>query len=104
MDIGKENKLFVVLLNYKVPIETIDEFRPAHLEFLDKYYEEKIFITSGRQTSQKGGVIIAKCSSFDSLSKILAEDPFSINNLAEFEIIEFNPTKYSKSFEKILKQ
>ena len=70
------------MLIYKVPLEKIDDFRSAHLAFLNIYYAKNFFIASGPQVPRSSGVIIAKSDNKDSLQKILAQDPFAINNLA----------------------
>jgi len=86
--------MFVIKLTYKKEIELIDKLRPAHLNFLDKYYEQEIFIASGRQIPLKGGVIIAVCQSKEKLEEIIKEDPFYKEEVADFEIIEFSPNKF----------
>ena len=101
MNKAKTN-LFVAILSYKVPLEKIDEFRAIHLDFLESYYQRGMFIASGPWVPRTGGVIIAKCDSKEDLQKILAQDPFAINELAIYEIIEFSPTKWSKEFEGIV--
>ncbi|MEH7106922.1 hypothetical protein [Bacillus sp. JJ1764] len=35
----------------------------------------------------------------DEVETIIKEDPFYINKIAEYEIIEFSPTKYAGGFE-----
>jgi uncharacterized protein YciI len=90
------SNLFVVILEYIVPIENIDSYRAEHLLFLDKYYQTGLLIMSGRQVPLKGGVIIAKAPSKEELQHILNEDPFAIHNLANYHIYEFTPTKYKE--------
>ena len=94
--------MFIIILTYIVDTPTIDLHRPAHLEFLDKYYANGIFVASGRQTPLTGGVIIARNTDKTSLEKILSEDPFAIHNLAEYQIYEFTPTKYIPAFKELL--
>ena len=93
--------LFVVILRYNVPLENIDILRGAHLEFLQKYYNENLFIVSGPQVPRNGGIIVAKCENKERLCEILANDPFAINNSATYEFIEFTPTKWLSQFEDI---
>lgn len=93
---------FVVILRYKVSLEKIDALRPLHLEFLQNCYDNGLFIVSGTQVPRTGGVIIAKSPDKTALNKLLAQDPFAINDLATYEVIEFTPTKWSKAFENIL--
>ncbi len=100
--INQQNNLFIVILSYKVPLEKIDAFRSDHLNFLSNCYTNDFFIVSGPQVPRNGGIIIAKCDSKDVLQKLLDQDPFSINDLATYEIIEFSPTKRSKEFESII--
>lgn len=98
----KKYNLFIVILSYKVPLEKIDEFRSAHLDFLNNYYAKNLFIISGPQVPRNGGIIIARCENKEDLQTVLAQDPFAINNLATYKIIEFLPTKLSDTFEGIL--
>ena len=94
--------LFIVILEYIVPIETIDSHRAEHLSWLNKYYQEGLFIVSGRQAPLKGGVIVAKAASKKVLQQILSEDPFAIHSLANYHIYEFTPTKYKDGLSDLL--
>ena len=84
--------LFIVILRYKAPLAQIDAMRSAHMDFLSHHYTTGSFIASGPQVPRQGGVIIAQCSSQEALQAILKQDPFAINHLADYEIIEFSPT------------
>lgn len=35
----------------------------------------------------------------EEVKAIISEDPFYINKIAEYEIVEFEPTKYADGFE-----
>lgn len=95
--------IFIAILTYKKPLDEVSKFRPAHLDFLDIYYKTGKFIVSGRQTPPVGGVILAHNVTKEELEAILKEDPFYINELADFEIIEFTPAKYAEKFETFIK-
>ena len=84
--------LFIVILRYKAPLAQIDAIRSAHVDFLSHHYTTGSFISSGPQAPRQGGVIIAQCSSQEALQAILKQDPFAINDLADYEIIAFSPT------------
>jgi uncharacterized protein YciI len=94
--------IFVIVLRYLVPIEDIDPHRPKHLEFLDEHYKAGRFIASGRQVPASGGVILARGSSRKEIEDITKNDPFAIHSLAEYQIFEFVPNKYSKEFEGVM--
>lgn len=90
--------MFLVVLSYKKPIEEIEKFLPDHISFLDRYYACEKLIFSGRRIPRVGGVILAKSESIDEVTKIIQEDPFYKNELADYELIEFTPTKYDVRF------
>lgn len=76
----------------------MDAYIPEHIAFLDKYYDLGHFIVSGRKEPRTGGIILAKAETREALERILSEDPFAKANLAEYEIIEFLPTKMAEAF------
>jgi uncharacterized protein YciI len=83
--------MYVISLTYLVDIDVMDEARPRHLEWLQKHYDADLFLASGRKTPAKGGVILARAMPREKLDQILATDPFALENLATYDIIEFDP-------------
>ena len=91
--------MFIIELTYKVPSSEIDANMAAHVTFLEKYYHSDHFLASGRKEPRDGGVIFAKASSRKRIEEIIAEDPFNINGLADYRIIEFKATKKNKGYD-----
>ena len=85
--------MFIIELTYKVPNEEIDRSLTAHRDFLEKYFTAGVFIASGAQVPRKGGIILAMASSRETVLSIIGEDPFYINGLSDYRIIEFNATR-----------
>lgn len=85
--------MFIVVLTYQAPIEEVDAHLKAHIEFLDQYYEEGVFLASGRRVPRVGGVILAEAESEEALRAIVDADPFLTSGVATAEIIEFAPTR-----------
>ena len=81
--------MYVISLTYKVELSQMDEARPLHLEWLKKHYDSGLFIASGRQNPPVGGVIIANQIPRAELDALLKTDPFAQQNLAEYDIVEF---------------
>jgi uncharacterized protein YciI len=94
--------MFVISSVYKKPMEFVDAHVKAHREFLDRYYEKGVFITSGPKEPRTGGIIIAKAGSRAELERIMAEDPFSVHGISAYEYTEFKATKSGKGLEKLL--
>ncbi|MBZ5858592.1 YciI family protein [Flavihumibacter profundi] len=91
--------MFIIELTYKVPPAEIDAAMVPHVKYLDKYYHKGIFLASGRQEPREGGIILAKASNRQEVEAIVAEDPFKINDLADYRIIEFKATKKIKAYD-----
>jgi uncharacterized protein YciI len=80
--------MFVVSLNYKVPLTEIDRLQAAHVEWLKACYADGIFVASGPKKPRTGGIIIAQCPR-EVLDARLAADPFAKANAADYDVIEF---------------
>ena len=85
--------MFIINLNYKVELEQIDQHLEAHVEFLNEQYDLGNFLASGRKVPRTGGVILSNVKSRMDLEKIIEKDPFKQNGLADYELIEFVPSK-----------
>lgn len=86
--------MFIAILTYKKPLSDVDRFLVAHREYLAKHYASGDFIASGPQTPRVGGVIMMKAASRAAVDAIIAEDPFYINDIADYQIVEFSPTMF----------
>lgn len=84
--------MFIVILTYKKPLSEVDRFLASHREYLATHYAVGDFIASGPQNPRVGGVIIMKADSREAVEAIIAEDPFHINGIADYRIVEFSPT------------
>jgi len=80
--------MFVVSLNYKVPLTEIDRLAPAHVEWLKACYAEGVFVASGPKKPRTGGIIIAR-GPRDVLDARLAADPFAKAGAADYDVTEF---------------
>lgn len=94
--------MYILLSKYIKPVEEIDKELENHIKYLDKYYALGKFICSGRRNLRIGGVIICKSENEEEVKEILKEDPFYSKKIAEYEIIEFSPTKYAEDFERFV--
>ncbi|EHN14639.1 YciI family protein [Clostridium sporogenes] len=94
--------MFIVNLTYVKPLEEVEKHLADHIKFLDKYYASNNFICSGRKNPRVGGIILCNAKNTEEIKEIISEDPFSKNNIANYEIVEFQPTKYVKSFKEFI--
>lgn len=94
--------MFVVSLTYIRPLAEVDALLEQHRSFLERMYDAGVFLLSGRREPRTGGVILAQASSSAELSRLLAEDPFAIHDVASYEIMEFLPTMSAESLRHLL--
>ena len=92
--------MFIILLNYKVSVEEVDQFRPGHFKYLDKNYENGSFICSGPRIPRTGGVILCRAKSQEEVLAIIQDDPYLINDVVDYEIINFRTAHLAEGFEK----
>ena len=88
--------MFIITLRYKVSLEKITKHREKHLTYLDLFYKSGNLIMSGRMDPPTGGVIVANFESMNEVDNFITNDPFYVQNLVEYDIINFTPTKISK--------
>ena len=93
--------MYIVSLNYIKEVSEVEKHLEEHIKFLEKYYEMGKFICLGRKNPRTGGVILLNAESLSEVEKIILEDPFNINEIAEYEITEFFPTKYTRTHLKL---
>lgn len=86
--------MFIAILIYNKPLEEADCFLQAHREYLAKHYVAGDFIASGPQTPRVGGVIMIKADNREAVDAIIIKDPFHINGIADYQIVEFIPTMF----------
>nr|WP_298996639.1 YciI family protein [uncultured Allomuricauda sp.] len=85
--------MFIINLTYKTELERVDQFLEEHIEYLNEHYELGHFLASGRKVPRTGGIILSDVQSKSKLENIIAKDPFKQNELADYELTEFVPSK-----------
>ena len=86
-----------------MPLEKVDQFLNQHNEYLDKHYALENFLASGRKVPRTGGIILSKIHDKAEVERIIEKDPFKINDLADYELIEFIPGKTSEEMKFLMK-
>lgn len=86
--------MFIAILTYKKTLSEVDRFLQAHRNYLAEHYAAGDFIASGPQLPRVGGVIMIKAESRTEVDSIIAKDPFNINSIADYQIVEFTPTMF----------
>lgn len=94
--------MFVILLTYKKPLSEVERYLPDHRVYLDRHYADGTFLCSGAQVPRTGGVILCRAADRAAVEALMCEDPFRIHGVADYEVVEFSPTKHLPGFEAFL--
>ncbi|MEU4266504.1 YciI family protein [Streptomyces sp. NPDC026092] len=89
--------MFVLELTYTGPVERADALLDAHVEWLDAQYAAGVFIASGRKNPRDGGIVLAAGVDRAEIEKIVAADPFTVENVCTYRITEFYATKTAEA-------
>jgi uncharacterized protein YciI len=93
--------MYVVSLTYKVPEEIVEFHLPGHVEWLQAAFDEGVFMVAGRKIPRTGGLLLSNADRAV-LDASLAKDPFYVNGVADFEVMEFHANRVAPGYENLL--
>jgi uncharacterized protein YciI len=83
--------MFIVLLTYVKSADEVEAMRGEHRAWLAQGYAAGHYLGWGPQEPRNGGVVFAKGQSKAQVAERYAADPFVVNGIATFEVVEFAP-------------
>ena len=92
--------MFLIIVDYKKPLEEVERYLAEHRAFLDRYFAQGELLCTGPQNPRTGGVIVLKAADRAEAEAFTQKDPFFRHVIADYTIVEFEPTKYLPGFEK----
>ena len=94
--------MFIINLTYIDQLEVVEKHLQEHINFLNHYYAEGLFIASGRKNPRTGGIILMQGKNKEVVQEIIRQDPFYKNKIAQYDIIEFEVSKYCPELKTLL--
>jgi uncharacterized protein YciI len=85
--------MFVVLLRFSVNQDKAGQLVESHKEWLQRGFDEGVFLLAGLLQPKLGGAILAHNASLSELQKRVSEDPFVKEQVVSPEILEFTPSR-----------
>jgi uncharacterized protein YciI len=79
----------LILINYVVALDEVDRHMQPHIDWLERGYDQGLFLLSGRRNPRTGGVIVSRGHKAE-VEALAASDPFVTSGAATIEVIEFN--------------
>lgn len=84
--------MFLIMLTYTAPLDTIDALKDDHYRNPDGLFAKGMVQMAGRLEPRTGGLIIAE-GSRSAIDAAIASDPFVVSGAAEVQITEFHRTR-----------
>ena len=94
--------MFLVEVTYKKSISEVDRMLVAHRNYLESHYQRGNLIFSGPQNPRIGGMILTRFKNRAEVEDFTRLDPFCLEGIASYRIIEFDPVKHDSQFKVFL--
>jgi len=88
-DMGEMKMKYYAVFLPVISIEKSQQFRPQHLEYLDKLRDEGRIFANGKFSDGSGGLVIYIAESTDEAIELARRDPFVANGARGYEIHEW---------------
>jgi len=85
--------MFVILLTFSENKSKAGDFMAGHNQWIQKGFDESVFLLVGSLQPNRGGSIIAYNTSLTELQTRVNDDPFVVENIVSSEILEIEPKK-----------
>jgi len=85
--------MFVVLLRFSANKSRAGEFMQAHNEWLQRGFDDGIFLLAGSLLPGQGGSVMAHNCSLPDLQQRINDDPFVAEDVVRAEILEIQPSR-----------
>jgi uncharacterized protein YciI len=85
--------MFIVLLKFAANKSRASQFMEGHKAWIERGFEDGVFLMTGSLVPQQGGGILAHGASLAELQGRIAEDPFVAEGVVSAEVIEMTPSK-----------
>jgi uncharacterized protein YciI len=85
--------MYLALLTYTAPETEVDYALPDHSDWLRTQFTRGLFLLSGKGTGAADHVILTRSLLRGKLDAVLASDPFVVQRLARYDVIEFTATR-----------
>jgi len=85
--------MFVVLLRFSENRNKASEFMEGHNQWINRGFEDKVFLVVGSLQPGLGGAVLAHGESREALESRVNQDPFVAENIVTAEILEIDPKK-----------
>lgn len=85
--------MYIVLLRFSSNKPQASQFMDGHKAWLQRGFDDGVFLASGNLQPQAGGAIVAHGEPLAALQQRVDADPFVMHGVVQAEILEITPSK-----------
>ena len=93
--------MFIVLLTYKADLAELDKHLDAHRAWLREGVASGRLMVAGRLVPRIGGAMFVRAADRAEAEAWLRTDPFAIADVADYQLLEYDPTVIAPGLEAI---
>ncbi|MFQ9311217.1 MAG: YciI family protein [Paraclostridium sordellii] len=90
-------KYFIVEGILKSTNEIDKDTMTKHMNYSQKAMDEGLILMSGLKENMSGGIFIMKSDSIENIKEYLDNEPFKLEGIQDYKIVEFSPHYFNKS-------
>lgn len=90
-------KYFIVEGILKSTDEIDKDTMTKHMNYSQKAMDEGIILMSGLKENMSGGIFIMKSDSIENIKEYLDNEPFKLEGIQDYKIVEFSPHYFNES-------
>lgn len=85
---------YMVEITCRAPLSRIDAVLPAHRAYQQAGCDSGLLLGSGPQIPRQGGILIGRAPTRAGLEALIAQDPYRLQDVADYRLIEIQPVKH----------
>ncbi|QYE98824.1 YciI family protein [Paraclostridium sordellii] len=90
-------KYFIVEGILKSTNEIDKDTMTKHMNYSQKAMDERLILMSGLKENMSGGIFIMKSDSIENIKEYLDNEPFKLEGIQDYKIVEFSPHYFNES-------
>ncbi|AUN13595.1 MAG: YciI family protein [Paraclostridium sordellii] len=90
-------KYFIVEGILKSTDEIDNDTMTKHMNYSQKAMDEGLILMSGLKENMSGGIFIMKSDSIENIKEYLDNEPFKLEGIQDYKIVEFSPHYFNES-------
>lgn len=91
--------MFLLLITYTQPLPAVERVLEAHRQYLREAPLAREIVMTGRRRPATGGLVLLRTDDRAAVDAFVQQDPYSLEKVARFEVIEFDVAQVAAGLE-----